>query len=168
MPECRLLSPVMSYRSGNHGLAAILPVVAVGEKKQKNAEKIIRAVTLSLLVTIYIKSHTGILTPVCGCCVAASVGATAGISYILGGQIGQIEGAIKNMIGSLAGVFCDGGKPGCAFKLSISVEAAIDAALMSVNGIVISSSDGIVDETAEDTIKNLAEISTKECAILMK
>lgn len=72
--------PVMSCAgSGNHGLTAILPVVAVGEKKQMDDEKIIRAVTLSLLVTIYVKSYTGTLSPVCGCGVAAGVGASAGV-----------------------------------------------------------------------------------------
>ncbi|WP_296971374.1 L-serine ammonia-lyase, iron-sulfur-dependent, subunit alpha [Tepidanaerobacter sp. EBM-38] len=153
--------PVMSCAgSGNHGLTAILPVVAVGEKKQMDDEKIIRAVTLSLLVTIYVKSYTGTLSPVCGCGVAAGVGASAGIAYILGGSLEQIEGAIKNMIGTMAGIICDGGKPGCAFKLSISVDAALESASMALNDIVISSDDGIVDETAEKTIQNLGKVST--------
>lgn len=153
--------PVMSCAgSGNHGLTAILPVVAVGENKQMDAEKIIRAVALSLLVTIYVKSYTGTLSPVCGCGVAAGVGASAGIAYILGGSLEQVEGAIKNMIGTMAGIICDGGKPGCAFKLSISVDAALESALMALNDIVISSDDGIVDETAEKTIQNLGKVST--------
>lgn len=153
--------PVMSCAgSGNHGLTAILPVVAVGEKKQMDDENIIRAVTLSLLVTIYVKSYTGTLSPVCGCGVAAGVGASAGIAYILGGSLEQVEGAIKNMIGTMAGIICDGGKPGCAFKLSISVDAALESALMALNDIVISSADGIVDETAEKTIYNLGKVST--------
>ena len=71
--------PVMSCAgSGNHGIAATLPVAAVGEKMQIKQDKIIRAVTLSLLVTIYVKSYTGTLSPVCGCGVAAGVGASAG------------------------------------------------------------------------------------------
>ena len=134
--------PVMSCAgSGNHGITAILPVVAVGEKKQLDEEKIIRAVTLSLLVTIYVKSYTGVLSPVCGCGVAAGVGASAGIAYLLDGNLEQIQGAIKNMIGTLAGIICDGGKPGCAFKLSISTDAAIESALIAFNGVVISSYD---------------------------
>jgi len=154
--------PVMSCAgSGNHGLTAILPVVAVGEKKQVDRDEIIRGVALSLLVTIYVKSYTGTLTPVCGCGVAAGVGASAGVAYILGGTLEQIEGAIKNMIGTLAGIICDGGKPGCAFKLSISADAALESALMALNDIVISSYDGIVDETAEKTIQNLGKVSTE-------
>lgn len=157
--------PVMSCAgSGNHGLTAILPVVAVGEKKQIDREKIIRATSLSLLVTIYVKSYTGILTPVCGCGVAAGVGASAGITYILGGNTKQIEGAIKNMIGTLSGIICDGGKPGCAFKLSISADAALESAVMALNDVIISSYDGIVDETAEKTIQNLGKVSTEGMA----
>ncbi|HHX24699.1 MAG: serine dehydratase subunit alpha family protein [Tepidanaerobacteraceae bacterium] len=153
--------PVMSCAgSGNHGLTAILPIVAIGEKKHINREDIIRAVTLSLLVTIYVKSYTGTLTPVCGCGVAAGVGASAGIAYMLGGNLEQIEGAIKNMIGTLAGIICDGGKPGCAFKLLTSADAAVESAVMALNNIIISSNDGIVDETAERTIKNLGKVST--------
>ena len=82
--------PVMSCAgSGNHGLTAILPVVAVGEKKAVNEEKLIRGVALSLLITVYVKSYTGTLTPVCGCGVAAGVGASAGIVYIMGGSLEQ-------------------------------------------------------------------------------
>ena len=157
--------PVMSCAgSGNHGLTATLPVVAVAEKMNIDREKLIRGVTLSLLVTIYVKSYTGTLSPVCGCGVAAGVGASAGIAYILGGNIQQIEGAIKNMIGTLSGIICDGGKPGCAFKLSISVDAAIECAIMALKDVVISSIDGIVDKTAEKSIYNLGKVSTEGMA----
>jgi len=64
------------------------------------------------------------------------------------------------MIGTLAGIICDGGKPGCAFKLSISTDAAIESALIALNGVVISSYDGIVDNTAEKTVQNLGKVST--------
>ncbi len=154
--------PVMSCAgSGNHGLTAILPVIAVGEKKQVDREKLVRAVALSLLVTIFVKSYTGILSPVCGCGVAAGVGASAGIAYVLNGGLLQIEGAIKNTVGTLAGIICDGGKPGCAFKLSISATAALESAIMALNDIVISADDGIVDVTAEKTIQNLGKVSTE-------
>jgi len=154
--------PVMSCSgSGNHGIAAILPVVGVGEVKGKSEEMITRAVALSLLVTIYIKSYTGALSPVCGCGIAAGVGASAGITYILGGNMKQIEGCIKNMVGGLAGILCDGGKPGCAFKLSISAGAAVEAALMALNDTFISADDGIVDITAEKSIQNLGRVSTE-------
>lgn len=152
------LSVMSCAGSGNQGLMATLPIAAIGEIKNTDNEKIIRGITLSLLVTIYVKSHTGLLSPVCGCGVAAGLGASAGIAYILDGNLKNIEGAIKNMVGGIAGIICDGAKPGCAFKLAISTEAAVDAALMALNEIYISHRDGIVGKNAEQSIENLGRV----------
>lgn len=153
--------PVMSSAgSGNHGLVAILPVAVVGENMKLDHETIVRGVTLSHLVTIYIKTYTGSLSPVCGCAVAAGVGASAGLAYICGGTMTQIEGAIKNMIAGISGMICDGAKLGCAYKLSVSVSACIDAAEMAMKNIFIPSSDGILDESAEKSIQNLGKVSS--------
>lgn len=153
--------PVMSSAgSGNHGLVAILPIASIGEKLGKDEEKIIRSVTLSHLVTIYIKSYTGTLSPVCGCGVAAGVGASAGICYLMDGSLEQIYGAIKNMIAGISGMICDGAKLGCAYKLCISVSSCIDAARMALKDIFVPSNDGILSETAEKSIQNLGKVST--------
>jgi len=155
------LLPVMSSAgSGNHGLVAILPVAVVGENLKLDNETIVRGVTLSHLVTIYIKTYTGSLSPVCGCAVAAGVGASAGLAYIMGGTMTQIEGAIKNMIAGISGMICDGAKIGCAYKLSVSVSSCIDAAEMAMRNIFIPSSDGILDVTAERSIQNLGKVSS--------
>lgn len=157
--------PVMSSAgSGNHGLVAILPIAVIGEKMKIEREKIVRSVTLSHLVTIYIKSYTGALSPVCGCGVAAGVGASAGLSYLMGGNLTQIKGAIKNMIAGISGMICDGAKVGCSYKLSISVSAALDAAKMANKNIFIPSEDGILDESAEKTIQNLGRVSVEGMA----
>ncbi|WP_027626838.1 serine dehydratase subunit alpha family protein [Clostridium lundense] len=154
--------PVMSSAgSGNHGLVAILPIAAVGEKLNIDDQIIIRSVALSHLVTIYIKSYTGALSPVCGCGVAAGVGASAGLTYLLGGNIEEICGAIKNMIAGISGMICDGAKLGCAYKLIISVSSALDAAKMAVDNIFIPSNDGILDQSVEKSIQNLGKVSTE-------
>ncbi|AYD40323.1 serine dehydratase subunit alpha family protein [Clostridium fermenticellae] len=154
--------PVMSSAgSGNHGLVAILPIAIIGENMNIDHEKIIRSVTLSHLVTIYVKSYTGSLSPVCGCGVAAGVGASAGITYLLGGTIEQIEGDIKNMVAGISGMICDGAKVGCSYKLAISVGAAIDAAKMAMKNIFIPDRDGILSESVENTIQNLARVSNE-------
>ncbi|PRR85448.1 Serine dehydratase alpha chain [Clostridium luticellarii] len=154
--------PVMSSAgSGNHGLVAILPIAVMGEKMKADRDKIVRSVALSHLVTIYIKSYTGALSPVCGCGVAAGVGASAGLSYLTGGNLSQIKGAIKNMIAGISGMICDGAKIGCSYKLAISVNAALDAANMANKNIFIPSGDGILDESAEKTIQNLGRVSVE-------
>lgn len=154
--------PVMSSAgSGNHGLVAILPITAAGEKLNIDDDIVIRSVALSHLVTIYIKSYTGALSPVCGCGVAAGVGASAGLAYLLGGNIEQICGAIKNMIAGISGMICDGAKLGCAYKLIISVSSALDAAKMAMDNIFIPSNDGILDQSVEKSIQNLGKVSTE-------
>jgi len=156
------LLPVMSSAgSGNHGLVAIIPIAFIGHEKNISREKIIRAVTLSHLVTIFVKTHLGSLSPVCGCGVAAGVGCAAGLTYLLDGNAEQIKGSINNMAAGISGMLCDGAKLGCSYKLSISVDAAIDASEMALKNIFIPDNNGILGNTPEKTIMNLAEVSNK-------
>lgn len=154
------LLPVMSSAgSGNHGLVAIIPVSYVGMAEKIHNEKIIRAVTLSHLVTIFVKAHLGSLSPVCGCGVAAGVGCAVGLTYLLDGDINQIKGSINNMVAGISGMLCDGAKLGCSYKLSISVDAAVDASEMALKNIFIPDDNGILGDTPEKTILNLAHVS---------
>lgn len=158
MAGCPL--PVMSSAgSGNHGLVAILPISIIGESLGCQKEKILRAVALSHLVTIYVKSYLGSLSPVCGCGVAAGVGCAAGLVHLRDGGAQQICAAINNMVAGISGMICDGAKLGCSYKLSIASDAAVDAAGMALQGISIPSNNGILGATAEDTIQNLAQVS---------
>lgn len=127
------LLPVMSSAgSGNHGLVAIIPIAYIGGEMEILSEKVLRSVALSHLITIYVKVYLGALSPVCGCGVAAGVGCAAGLTYMLGGDNDQIKGSINNMIAGISGMLCDGAKLSCAYKLSISVDAAVDAAKMAL------------------------------------
>ena len=154
------LPAMSSAGSGNHGLTAVLPVWAIKDYIEIDDEKeILKAIALSHLVTGYIKAHTGRLSAVCGCSVAAGAGATAGVTYLLGGSLGHISGAIKNLISDLAGVICDGAKAGCALKLSTAAGTAVQSALLSLHGINVKESDGIIDLSMEKTIDNMGELS---------
>lgn len=154
------LLPVMSSAgSGNHGLVAIIPISYIGSRRNISNETILRAVALSHLITIFVKVHLGALSPVCGCGVAAGVGCAAGLTYMLNGDKEQINGSINNMIAGISGMLCDGAKLGCAYKLSISVDAAVDAAKMALEKIYIPEDNGILGSTAEKTIQNLAQVS---------
>ncbi len=154
------LLPVMSSAgSGNHGLVAIIPISYIGNEMNIPNEKILRSVTLSHLITIFVKVYLGALSPVCGCGVAAGVGCAAGLTYMLNGDNEQIKGSINNMIAGVSGMLCDGAKLGCAYKLSISVDAAVDAAKMALEKIFIPEDNGILGCTAEESIQNLAQVS---------
>lgn len=76
--------PVMSTaESGNHGITAFLTNYAVAEKRKLPKERLIRALALTNLITFFIKSYTGTLSAMCGCGVAAGIGASAGVVYLI-------------------------------------------------------------------------------------
>lgn len=152
--------PIMSSAgSGNHGLTVILPVYAVAERMNCSRERLAQAIAISHLVTIYIKIHTGSLSALCGCAVAAATGASAAITWLLGEDIVKIEAAMKNVIANLTGMICDGGKVGCALKLSTAAAAAVESALLAQRQIIVPSTNGIIASTIEETIRNLGKIS---------
>jgi L-cysteine desulfidase len=150
--------PVMSNSgSGNQGIAATLPVIVFAEERGKSEEELIRALTLSNLMTIYIKQSLGRLSGLCGAVVAAT-GAACGITYLMGGNREQIAYAIINMIGNITGMICDGAKPSCALKVSNGVSTATLSALMAMDNKVVSSLEGIADADVDQTILNLTRI----------
>ena len=156
------LPAMSSGGSGNHGLTAILPIWAVRDYVDGVAERdVLRAIALSHVITAYIKAHTGRLSAVCGCSVAAGAGATAGVAYLLGGNVHHIASAIKNLIVDLAGVICDGAKVSCAFKLATAAGTAVQSALFALHGISVGASDGIIALTPEQTMQNIGQISTE-------
>lgn len=154
--------PVMSNSgSGNQGIAATMPVVAVWERLDfKDEEKLWRAVLLSNLATIYIKRKFGVLSALCGAVVAAS-GAACGIVYLMGGGFRQVENAVHNTLGNVAGMVCDGAKSSCALKLSTCANAAVQAALLAMNNLRIGSHEGIVEQFSEQTIENFAVLGNE-------
>jgi len=153
------LPAMSSAGSGNHGLTAILPIWAVKDFIDHDRETILRAIGLSHIITAYVKAHTGRLSAVCGCSVAAGAGATAGITYLIGGDVSHVGGAIKNIMEDLAGVICDGAKAGCAIKLNTAAGAAVQAALFSLQGINVQDTDGIIGDSTRKTIQNMGELS---------
>ncbi len=153
--------PVMSNSgSGNQGIAATLPVVVFADETGKTEDELIRALTISHLLVIYIKQSLGKLSALCGAMIAAT-GSAAGITYLMGGSRKQIAYSIINMIGNLTGMICDGAKPSCALKVSSSVSTATISALMAMDNRVVSSLEGIADEDVDKTIQNLTSIGSE-------
>jgi len=155
------LPAMSSGGSGNHGLTAILPILAIREFIVIDGERdVLRAIALSHLVTAYIKAFTGRLSALCGCSVAAGAGATAAVTFLLGGNLVHISGAIKNLLSDLAGIICDGAKNGCALKLATAAGTAVQSALFALHGIQVSPIDGIVAASPEQTVENIGLLCT--------
>lgn len=154
------LNVMSNSGSGNQGITATLPVVAVWERLNLSEEKLIRATTLSHLITIYVKSKFGRLSALCGATIAAT-GASCGIVYLLDGHKEKIKAAIQNMLGNVTGMLCDGAKAGCALKVSTCTNAAVHSAILAMQGISIKSTDGIIEDNPEKTIDNLCRLGNE-------
>lgn len=150
--ECPIMT---SGGSGNQGIGVIVPIAVVAEYENIEEEKLIRAIFFAHLINRYVKMFTGKLSSICGCAMAAGVGASAAITWMLGGDDEKIAGSCNNMLANLTGMICDGAKDTCAFKLSTSAEEAVLSAYLAMEGVIAEKNVGIVGESIEDTIKNL-------------
>ncbi|MBQ7512577.1 MAG: serine dehydratase subunit alpha family protein, partial [Prevotella sp.] len=150
--------PVMSNSgSGNQGICATNPVCVYAKENENTHEELIRALMLSHLTAIYIKQSLGKLSALCGC-VVASIGSSVGITYLMGGDYERICHSVKNMIANLTGMICDGAKPSCSLKITSGVSTALLSALLAMEGKCVSSSEGIVDDCVDQSIRNLTSI----------
>lgn len=155
------LPTMSSSGAGTKGLVVILPVSETARAVGATREEMVKAIAFAHLVNRYINAYIGKLSPMCSCVMASSTAAAAGITYLLGGTDEQIGHAIRNMSGTVTGMICDGGKVGCAMKVSMGSMAALVSAITAVNGATLRVSDGICAETPEDCIKNMARIGVK-------
>lgn len=155
------MSIMTTAGSGNQGITATVPSVILSEELGKSDEDLARALALSNLVTIHVKSFIGRLSPLCGAGIAASIGSCTAITYLLGGELKNINYAIKNMIGDISGIICDGAKTTCALKIATGINAAIQCATLALNDIEPRESDGIVHKDVEETIKNLGTLGIR-------
>lgn len=153
------LAAMSNSGSGNQGITVTMPVIAYSLKYGTSDEQLARALVLSHLIAIHIKGYLGKLSALCGC-VIASTGAACGLVYLRGGDYEQICAAIKNMIGNITGMVCDGAKVGCAMKVASGVSSAIQSAVLAREGICISEHDGIIEKDIEKTIMNLGRIGS--------
>jgi len=148
--------PVMSTAgSGNHGITAFLTNCAVAEKQNLSNDQLLRSLALTNLITLFIKSYTGTLSAMCGCGVAAGIGASAGVVYLLDGTQEQIMGTLYNMVGSITGMVCDGAKEGCAYKLALASGWAVQSAFLALKGAIIHNTDGVISPEFEQLFQNL-------------
>ncbi|MCU0594765.1 MAG: L-serine ammonia-lyase, iron-sulfur-dependent, subunit alpha [Desulfobacterota bacterium] len=146
--------------SGNQGIVASLVPYTVGRFYGVPDPTILKSIALSHLVNGYIKCYTGDLSPICGCAIAAGVGAAVAIVYQRSGKdLEKINLAVNTLVSDLGGMLCDGAKSGCALKVVSSTESAIRAAYMALHCHGITEEEGFVGRSAEETIKNMSRIS---------
>ena len=162
------LPTVACTGSGNQGITTTLPVYQVGVELNASNEDILRAIAISDLTAIYVKRNLNVLSYLCGA-VIASCGASAGITYLMGGDYQIAEYAVKNVLASMVGMFCDGAKSTCALKVLACVNTAIYSATMAFdkNG-KINKKVGIARESLADTIKSIAKIESETTPIMDK
>ena len=156
MDGCTL--PVFSNSgSGNQGIACTLPPYYYGTLRGCDDETVLRAVTMSHLMSIYIKQGIGRLSALCGI-VNATMGVSAAFTFLEGGSFDQIGYAMKNMINTIAGMVCDGAKPSCALKMASGLYSAFVCAELAVNGHVVDSTDGLSECDVDCSIHNLGRL----------
>lgn len=140
--------------SGNQGMTASLPVITYSEEQNRSLEELLRALVVSDLCTIHLKTYIGRLSAFCGA-VCAGAGAGAGICYLEGGRMREVAHTLVNALGISSGIVCDGAKASCAGKIALSVEAGILGWEMFKNGKQFYSGEGIVTKGVENTIRNV-------------
>lgn len=144
--------------SGNQGMTTSLPVIVYAKHLGSSHEQLVRALVLSNLVTIRLKSRIGRLSAYCGA-VSAGCGAAAGVCKLRGGNANEISHAIVNAIAIDSGIICDGAKSSCAAKIASAVEAGLVGMEMALSGVNFSGGDGILVDSVEDTIDNVGDIA---------
>ena len=153
MSGCEMPVIILSG-SGNQGITASVPVAVYAEAMGKTREELLRAVTLSDLVTIHQKTGIGRLSAYCGA-ISAGCGAGAGVAYLQGGRFHAVAHTVVNAIAILSGTICDGAKPSCAAKIAAAVDAGILGSEMYLEHQQFYGGDGIVTKGVDKTVTNV-------------
>ncbi|MGI5116142.1 serine dehydratase subunit alpha family protein [Treponema sp. SP13] len=152
------LPVVINSGSGNQGMTVSLPVIEYAKEWNVPHDKLIRALVLANLIALLQKRYIGSLSAFCGA-VCAATGAGCGITYLHGGDEDAVARTITNTLADVGGIVCDGAKPSCAAKIASAVDAAIlGFELGSHEGVAFKSGEGLVKESAEDTIRSFGRM----------
>ena len=151
------LPVIINSGSGNQGMTASLPVLTYAEELQVGEEKTYRALALSNLLTIHLRSGIGTLSAYCGA-VSAGSAAGAAVCWLQGGDYDAIAHTLVNSLAIVTGIICDGAKPSCAAKIACAVDAGLFGWEMYQNGQQFFGGDGIVEKGVENTIRNVSRL----------
>jgi L-cysteine desulfidase len=152
------LPVVINSGSGNQGITASVPVIIYAKECGVSQEKLYRALLVSNLVAIHLKTGIGCLSAYCGA-TSAGAGAGAGICYLYGGGYAEISHTIVNALAINSGMICDGAKASCAAKIASAVEAGLLGMQMNLHDSQFYGGDGIVVKGVENTIQAVSAIA---------
>ncbi len=151
---------VINSGSGNQGITASVPVIIYAKELGVSEEMLYRALTVSNLITLHLKTGIGPLSAYCGA-ISAGCGAAAGVTYLYGGKFREIAHTVVNAIAINSGVICDGAKASCAAKIASAVEAGLLGMEMFRQGSQFYGGDGIVSKGVENTIDNVSRLASQ-------
>lgn len=154
------LPVVINSGSGNQGITCCVPVVVYAKELDCTQKQLYRALVLSNLTAIYIKTGIGTLSAFCGA-VSSGAAAGAGIAYLHNGTYKEIQHTIVNALAILSGTICDGAKASCAAKITSSVDAGIMGYYMYKNKQQFYAGDGIVAHSVDETIQNIGTLGSQ-------
>ena len=143
--------------SGNQGITASVPVIVYAKEMNVSHEAMVRAVLLSDLLTIHLKTGIGRLSAYCGA-VSAGCASAAAIAYLCGGGYEDVAHTLVNGLAIVSGMICDGAKASCAAKIASSVDAGLLGWSMYKNGQQFYGGDGVVTKGVEETIRNIGRL----------
>jgi L-cysteine desulfidase len=143
--------------SGNQGITCSVPLVVMADEMEASQEDLIRALLFSNLLTIHIKTGIGRLSAFCGA-IGAACGAGAGMTFLSGGTLAQVEQTISNILANTPGVICDGAKPSCAAKIATGLDAAVLGHRQVMQGQVYHTQSGILKPDVEALIRDVGRI----------
>ena len=152
------LPVIINSGSGNQGLTASIPVIVYARGLHSSLNDLFRALCVSNLVTIHLKSGIGTLSAYCGV-VSAGAGAACGVAYLLGGRTKEICHTLVNALAIDSGIICDGAKASCAAKIATAVDSGLLGLNMYYNGNQFYAGDGIVKNGVENTIKSVCRLA---------
>lgn len=156
MSGCELPVIIVSG-SGNQGITASVPVIEYARHLGADRDTTVRAVLLSDLLTIHLKTGIGRLSAYCGA-VSAGCAAGAGVAWLHGGGLREIAHTLVNSLAVVSGMICDGAKPSCAAKIATAVDAGLMGYEMFSCNQQFLGGDGIVTKGVENTIENIGRI----------
>ena len=154
---------VICSGSGNQGMTASIPVIIYAREYGIDQERLYRALLVSNLCTIHLKTGIGRLSAYCGA-ISAGCGSGAGITYLLGGGFKEVAHTLVNSLAIVSGIVCDGAKASCAGKIASAVDAGILGHHMYQMGNQFVGGDGIVKKGVENMIDTVGRLAREGMA----